>query len=333
MARVGSRRLAIVSFRSIGATLAELLPQNNAIPRLVYLINFARRRIQDREASFDEGFSLVLPTRNRKEFLSCAVSAVLTNTQLPFELIIMDNASNDGTAQMCQVLEKKHPGVVRHVRLKRNFGTNAYALGFLQAKYKYLVDMDDDVLALSKGWDQSTIDAFRRFPRLGFLAMNVVQDKYTNGGKHDISKYTESSVSDTTLQIGPTGGWFAVTTRQIYNHVGGFVFRPYKPFPAEDGKYIRKLSKRDYFAAILKKAFVYHACGPYWNGAYGYGQIWEEKYRRHHKHFLPLIHDVQIYEVPSPQYAKAMVIRAATSYEVSLSMSPDGQRALEDAAT
>jgi len=38
-------------------------------------------------------------------------------------------------------------------------GTNAYALGFLQAKYKYLVDMDDDILALSKGWDQATIDA------------------------------------------------------------------------------------------------------------------------------------------------------------------------------
>jgi len=315
MERARSRHLAIVNFRSIGTALAELLPQNNAIPRLAYLMNFARRRIKDREANFDEGFSVVLPTRNRKEFLSCAVTAVVSNTQLPFELIIMDNASNDGTSQMCQTLEKKHPYVVRHVRLERNYGTNAYALGFLQARYKYLVDMDDDVLALSKGWDRSTIDAFRRFPRLGFLAMNVVQDKYTNGGKHDISKYSESTVSDTTLQIGPTGGWFAVTTRPIYNEVGGFIFRPYKPFPAEDGKYIRKLSKKDYFAGILKKAFVYHASGPYWNRAYGYSKMWEEKYQRHHKDFLPLIHDVQIHEVPSPQYAQAMVIKAEPSYE------------------
>ncbi len=57
----------------------------------------------------------------------------------------MDNASDDGTSEMCQMLEVQHPGVVRHIRLKRNIGTNAYALGFLQAHYKYLVCMDDDV--------------------------------------------------------------------------------------------------------------------------------------------------------------------------------------------
>jgi glycosyltransferase involved in cell wall biosynthesis len=303
-----------LNFQALGRALSELLPQNNAIPRLTYLIKFSRRKRKDQEVNFDEGFSLVLSTRNRKEFLSCAVTAVISNTQLPFELIIMDNASTDGTSEMCQTLEREHLGVVRHMRLKRNYGTNAYALGFLLAKYKYLVDMDDDILALSKGWDRATIDAFRRFPRLGFLAMNVVQDKYTNGGKHDISKYSESTISDTTLQIGPTGGWFAVTTRPIYNEVGGFIFQPYKPFPAEDGKYVRKLSKKGYFAGILKKAFVYHASGPYWNGAYGYNKIWDEKYQRHHKDFLPLIHNIQIDEIPSPQYAQTMVINAEQPY-------------------
>src|SRR6266403_269639 len=106
MERALSRHLAIVNFRSIGTALAELLPQNNAIPRLAFLMNFARRRIKDREANFDEGFSLVLPTRNRKEFLSCAVTAVVSNTQLPFELIIMDNASNDGTARCAKPWRK-----------------------------------------------------------------------------------------------------------------------------------------------------------------------------------------------------------------------------------
>ena len=140
------------------------MPQNNAIPRLSYLINFARRRIKDRGACLEEGFSLVVSTRNRKEFLACAVDAVISNTQLPFELIIMDNASTDGTREMCQTLEKKYPGVVCHVRLERNYGTNAYALGFLRARYQYLVDMDDDILALAKGWDRST-------PSAGSLAL------------------------------------------------------------------------------------------------------------------------------------------------------------------
>jgi glycosyltransferase involved in cell wall biosynthesis len=264
--------------------------------------------------SLDEGFSLVVATLNRKEFLSCAVTAVVTNTQVPFELIIMDNASDDGTSEMCQMLQAKYPGVVRHVRLKRNIGTNAYALGFLQARYKYLVCMDDDVLALSKGWDRATIDAFNRFPGLGFLAMNVVQDQYTNGAKHDISKYSDSTVSDTTIEIGPTGAWFSVTTRPIYNKVGGFIFRPYKPYHLHDGKYIRKLSKKDYFAGILKKAFVYHANGPYWAAAYGYHKMWEVKYRRNYREFLQLIDNVHVDEVPSAQYAQAMVLKSEPAY-------------------
>jgi len=301
--------------QSFGRALSELFPHHNAIPRLAYYVNFAKRRIKDRGVNFGEGFSLVVATLNRKEFLSCAVTAVVSNTQMPFELIIMNNASDDGTSEMCQMLQAQHPGVVRHVRLKRNIGTNAYALGFLQAKYKYLVCMDDDVLALSKGWDRATIDAFNRFPGLGFLAMNFVQDKYTNGAKPDISQYAESTVSDTTIEKGPTGAWFSATTRPIYNEVGGFIFRPYKPYHLHDGKYIRQLSKKNYFAGILKKSFVYHACGPYWAAAYGYHKMWEVKYQRNYKEYLQLIDNVRIDEVPSAQYAETMMAKAAHSHD------------------
>lgn len=257
---------------------------------------------------FDEGFSIVLATMNRRKFLSYAVDAVIENTERPFELIIMDNDSDDGTSEMCQMLQVQHPGVVRHIRLGRNIGTNAYALGFLQARHEYLVCMDDDVLAVSRGWDRAAIDAFQRFPRLGFLSMNVVQDKYTNGAKPGLSNYSELSASDTTIEVGPAGAWFAVTTRAIYNEVGGFIFRPHKPYQLHDGKYIRKLSPRGYFAGILKKSTVYHATGPYWAAAYGYQRMWEVKYRRNYKSLLPLIDEVQVDQIPSVQYARAMVM-------------------------
>jgi glycosyltransferase involved in cell wall biosynthesis len=298
----------IVNLSSIGRALAEFLPQNNVLPRLGYRVRFARHKRLTRR--FEDGFSIVIATKNRRRFLSYAVDAVLGHTERPFELILMDNASDDGTSEMCQMMEARHVGLVRHVRLKRNVGTNAYALGFLRAHYKYLVCMDDDVLALSSGWDRATIDAFQRFPRLGFLAMNVVQDKYTNGAKPDISRYSESTVSDTTIELGPAGAWFAVTTRAIYNEVGGFIFRPHKPYQLHDGKYISNLSRCGYFAGILKKSVVYHATGPYWAAAYGYQKMWELKYRRNYKSQLPLIDIVRVDEVPSVQYAQGMVIKA-----------------------
>jgi GT2 family glycosyltransferase len=287
--------------------LEELLPQNS-VPSLMYRAKFARQK-QGMENP-PQGFSLVITTRNRKEFLSWAVAAVIANTQEPFEIIIMDNASEDGTHELCKILENKYSGVVHYVRLKRNLGTNAYALGFLRAKYKYLVDMDDDILALSKGWDVATIKAFEVIPRLGFLAMNVVQDKYTNGAKPDGSKYSESIFRETTLEIGPAGGWFAVTARAIYNEVGGFIFRPYKPFHLEDGLFVAAISRKGYVSRILKEKFVYHASGPYWNSAYGYNKNWKEKYQRDHKEFLARITDIQIDEVPSVEYVQAMVAKA-----------------------
>ena len=293
--------------------LEELLP-HNGIPRLTYQIKFAKQRKATK--NFLDGFSIVMTTRNRKEFLSCAVAAVVANTQEPFELIIMDNASDDGTAELCRTLEGKYSGVVRYVRLWRNYGTNAYALGFLRARYKYLVDMDDDILALSKDWDKATVKAFNAIPRLGFLAMNVVQDKYTTGAKPHISNYSESIFSGTAIEIGPTGGWFTVTKRDIYNEVGGFVFNPYKPFQPEDGMYFGEMAKRGYMSGILKRKFAYHASGPYWNSAYGYNKIWREKYRRDHKEYLPRILNVQIDEVPSAQYAQNMVIKAEQAGQI-----------------
>jgi hypothetical protein len=168
-------------------------------------------------------------------------------------------------------------------------------------------------LALSKGWDKAATEAFSVIPHLGFLAMNVVQDKYTDGAKPDISKYSELHFSDTTIEVGPTGGWFAVTTRAIYNKVGGFVFRPYKPFHLEDGEYNYEMSKLGYICGILKKKFVYHACGPYWNSAYGYNNIWKEKYRRDFKDYLPKIMTIQIDEVPSVEYAQAKLAKVERS--------------------
>jgi hypothetical protein len=117
-----------------------------------------------------------------------------------------------------------------------------------------------------------------------------------------------------TIELGPTGAWFAVTTRAIYNEVGGFIFRPYKPYQLHDGKYIRKLAPKGYFAGILRKSVVYHATGPYWAAAYGYKQMWNVKYRRNYKSLLPLIDDVKIDEVPSAQYARAMAIKVQQSY-------------------
>jgi glycosyltransferase involved in cell wall biosynthesis len=65
-----------------------------------------------------------LPVYNGAALLAQSIEALLSQTYEDFELIISDNASTDGTAEICQLYEKQDPRV-RYVRQPRNIGSAA----------------------------------------------------------------------------------------------------------------------------------------------------------------------------------------------------------------
>ena len=263
---------------------------------LSYRLAFFRKRLAGpKDVPF--GFSIVVATYNRSRFLRQNLRSLLSATELPFELIVWDNNSSDGTADV--VREFVAAGApIRYLRCERNIGTNGYARAFLSARYGYLVEADDDVLAVPRGWDREMDRAFRTIPRLGYCALDVVQDRYTNGAKPLPAAYQEETHDGVTLLIGPTGGWFAGTTRRIYDRVVGFIYRPSKPFQREDGYYCDRMHGAGYRVRILKGVRVYHACGEKWNAAFGYHRVWKEKYARDHPALVDRIDRVTPEDLP-----------------------------------
>lgn len=65
--------------------------------------------------------SIGLPVYNGEEYLPEALDALLDQSYEDFELIISDNASTDGTADICRRYEARDPRV-RYVRQPRNIG-------------------------------------------------------------------------------------------------------------------------------------------------------------------------------------------------------------------
>lgn len=61
----------------------------------------------------------VVVTYNRKEFLKMAVESLLSQTLLPQKIIIIDNASTDGTPEMMQAFQSE---LIDYVRLPENLG-------------------------------------------------------------------------------------------------------------------------------------------------------------------------------------------------------------------
>lgn len=92
--------------------------------------------------------SVVIPIRNELENiprLHDKVAAALKPTGLEYEIVLVDDGSNDGSTQLLRELAA-HDKRVRVIELRRNFGQSAAMLaGIREASGGYIVTMDGDL--------------------------------------------------------------------------------------------------------------------------------------------------------------------------------------------
>ncbi len=93
--------------------------------------------------------SVVVPVMNEQEsvhILFDRIALQLAQLDKSYEVIFVDDGSTDGTFRMLQKLHAEHPGIVRVVRFRRNFGkTPALVAGFSRARGEVIFTMDGDL--------------------------------------------------------------------------------------------------------------------------------------------------------------------------------------------
>ena len=125
--------------------------------------------------------SIVVPVYNERENLALlheAIHRALADCRYPWEVVLVDDGSTDGSAEVLRRLAAEDPDRVRVVFLRRNFGqTAAIAAGIDHAQGEIIVLMDADLqndpadipLLLAKldegydvvsGWRKDRKDAF-----------------------------------------------------------------------------------------------------------------------------------------------------------------------------
>ena len=87
--------------------------------------------------------SVILPVYNREQSLKRAAEAVLSQSYEPIELIIVDDGSTDGTAELCRRLSEDHADVTA-LRKENGGPSSARNLGLKTAKGEYIAFMDSD---------------------------------------------------------------------------------------------------------------------------------------------------------------------------------------------
>jgi dolichol-phosphate mannosyltransferase len=93
------------------------------------------------------GNLVIIPTYNEKENIAKMIRAVF-ELPMPFHVLVVDDASPDGTGQIVKGLQAQYPGMlhIEERQGKLGLGT-AYIHGFrwgLERGYDYLIEMDAD---------------------------------------------------------------------------------------------------------------------------------------------------------------------------------------------
>lgn len=113
-------------------------------------------------------FSIALCSWNDLRFLKILVAGIKRNTKLPYEIVIHDNGSEDGT------LEWLNENNIIHTRTEKNEGVAAVNYAVEQAKYEYIIDLNADMYPLPN-WDLEIYKQIQHFKR------------------HNVDKFTISS--------------------------------------------------------------------------------------------------------------------------------------------
>jgi GT2 family glycosyltransferase len=128
--------------------------------------------------------SVISLTYNRKDQIAKLLLSLRQQEYDPFEVIVVDNASTDGTADF---IGSEFPEV-RLLRSPENLRNHSYNLGIEAAEGVYLLMMDDDGLPAEVDWIARVVTQFEANPRLGAVACTI-RMKDTGRIAHDSPQF------------------------------------------------------------------------------------------------------------------------------------------------
>lgn len=91
--------------------------------------------------------SVWMITYNHEKFLAEALDSVLMQkTNFPFEIVIGEDCSTDGTRAILKDYESKYPNIIKPIYQEKNVGAmrNAYEFALPQCKGKYIACLEGD---------------------------------------------------------------------------------------------------------------------------------------------------------------------------------------------
>lgn len=123
--------------------------------------------------------SLVVVTWNRLEYTKQCLESIAVHTDVPYELIVVDNGSTDGSAEWLREYMahyRTHGNEAQFIGNEENLGCAvAFNQGFAAAKGDPIFRIDNDVI-LPSGWASTFMRHWDEHPEIGMMTTDLETD-------------------------------------------------------------------------------------------------------------------------------------------------------------
>jgi FkbM family methyltransferase len=209
--------------------------------------------------------SIVVVVHNELPYTRQCVDGIRCFTDEPYEVIVVDNASTDGTPEYLRAL-----GGVTLIRNETNRGFPAAANQGLQAARGRQVLLLNNDTVVTTGWLRRMLVALKSDPAVGLVGPcsnrvsgeQQVQAAYDDdlvgldGFAWDWGKANDGRCEDTDRLV----GFCLLIRREVVEKIG-LLDERFGVGCFEDDDYCRRASQAGYRAAIARDAFVHHYGG------------------------------------------------------------------------
>lgn len=208
-----------------------------------------------------EGTSIIIPTYNQLPYLKECIESIVQYTDTPYELIIIDNASDDGTAEFL----KSSQGLRYRIN-EENLGfAGAVNQGLMMAKGTTLMILNNDSV-VTTNWLSNLLNCLQsdsQFGIVGPVTNYISGDQLIHVSYQDIAEmqqfsksYNQSNADSWTVTVRLTG-FCMLMRREDFNRLG-FFDEGFEIGNCEDDDYGLRARLLGMQLVIAKDTFIHH---------------------------------------------------------------------------